>query len=636
MMARLIKKFVTSFLVGWLIFAPSLRATEYFIGPSGNDTTGNGTSGNPWKTLTKLKAATTGCGDTWTLLDGTYDYAGVDFSPTTLPSCSSWSSSTTVRAQNDFSVIITTSNGLNLRGVVAAETTYYVKLEGIIWKSTTTGKNISGHHIYLKDVGLVGGPMGDGTSGSGSNVVNLDVGNNDFGAGKYGATDVLIEDFFVLGLSSGSGRYGIDVFNSNGVLLRNGAVHMENGWICNSCGNPSASINFYNSINSYALNVLDVDSGKDGIPGYECAFYATSNSGTGAVSDLANSGYYGSAVINGGGYAGIADGSASISSFTYRNVAGVDTNGGLSLGSHNVENNVTADGVTLIVASATPSGDGIAKYSGTGTTIVRNSIVKGFSGGNDFRSITSVSYSDTFGNGSSTAGTGMVTYNPLLNGASIWLSIATGSALKTAGLSGGQIGAEIRYRIGADGLRYGETGWDTLTAVPVWPFRNEAVIKTWFCAEYSTYGWCSSSYSALSLTDYVHARGNAPDDFLEVDGSSPTAPTNLSTATVTSGSLSISWTASTDNTAVTGYEVDLSTDNFSTFSAGYNDYSLGDVTSATLSGLSSSTTYSFRVRAKDAVGNTSDNSSTQTGTTIAPSVSTPNMRGLTIRGMRKP
>ncbi|KOP69328.1 fibronectin [Bacillus sp. FJAT-18019] len=89
------------------------------------------------------------------------------------------------------------------------------------------------------------------------------------------------------------------------------------------------------------------------------------------------------------------------------------------------------------------------------------------------------------------------------------------------------------------------------------------------------------------------------------DTTAPTAPANLTVSGVTSSSVTLSWQASTDNVGVTGYDV-------------YQGSSLAaSVTglSATISGLSPSTTYSFKVVAKDAAGNLSPASSTVNATT---------------------
>ncbi|MFA5976323.1 MAG: T9SS type A sorting domain-containing protein [Elusimicrobiota bacterium] len=71
-----------------------------------------------------------------------------------------------------------------------------------------------------------------------------------------------------------------------------------------------------------------------------------------------------------------------------------------------------------------------------------------------------------------------VTINPLANGLKYMTRIETGYALKTAGQGGTPIGAEILYKMGVDGTLYGETGWNSLTTDPLWPFPNEGVIRT--------------------------------------------------------------------------------------------------------------------------------------------------------------
>lgn len=92
-----------------------------------------------------------------------------------------------------------------------------------------------------------------------------------------------------------------------------------------------------------------------------------------------------------------------------------------------------------------------------------------------------------------------------------------------------------------------------------------------------------------------------------VDTEAPTIPTNLAASSPTSNSISLSWTASTDNTGVAGYEIYVNGVLYSTVSA----------TTATVSGLNPSTTYTFYIIAKDASGNASAASNTATGTTLA-------------------
>lgn len=90
-----------------------------------------------------------------------------------------------------------------------------------------------------------------------------------------------------------------------------------------------------------------------------------------------------------------------------------------------------------------------------------------------------------------------------------------------------------------------------------------------------------------------------------IDNQAPTAPTNLSVTSSNTNSVSLSWTASTDNIGVTGYNIYVNGTLHSTVTG----------TTATVSGLSSGTTYSFYVIAKDASNNLSPQSNTVQGTT---------------------
>ncbi|AJS61605.1 chitinase [Paenibacillus sp. IHBB 10380] len=89
-----------------------------------------------------------------------------------------------------------------------------------------------------------------------------------------------------------------------------------------------------------------------------------------------------------------------------------------------------------------------------------------------------------------------------------------------------------------------------------------------------------------------------------VDTTAPTAPTNLQVSGKTASSVSLSWTASTDNVGVTGYDV-------------FNGSSLVTSvmgTTATVNGLNANTAYTFTVTAKDAAGNVSTGTSIQSTT----------------------
>ncbi|WP_125772868.1 glycoside hydrolase family 6 protein [Antribacter gilvus] len=92
------------------------------------------------------------------------------------------------------------------------------------------------------------------------------------------------------------------------------------------------------------------------------------------------------------------------------------------------------------------------------------------------------------------------------------------------------------------------------------------------------------------------------------DTQAPSVPSGLTAGTVTSSSVALSWTASTDNVGVTGYDV---------VNAAGTVVATSTSASATVSGLTPSTAYQFRVRAKDAAGNTSGFSTAVSATTTA-------------------
>jgi len=91
------------------------------------------------------------------------------------------------------------------------------------------------------------------------------------------------------------------------------------------------------------------------------------------------------------------------------------------------------------------------------------------------------------------------------------------------------------------------------------------------------------------------------------DTQAPSVPGNLAVSGKTSSSISLTWSASTDNVGVTGYDV-------------YRGGVLAGSASAasfTDTGLSANTAYSYTVRARDAAGNVSGPSSSVSATTNA-------------------
>ncbi len=93
---------------------------------------------------------------------------------------------------------------------------------------------------------------------------------------------------------------------------------------------------------------------------------------------------------------------------------------------------------------------------------------------------------------------------------------------------------------------------------------------------------------------------------LNGDMTGPTTPTNVQASAAAYNLVNLTWTASTDNTGVTGYTIVRN---------GVTIASVSAVTSYQDSTVAANTTYSYQVRARDAAGNTSALSATASVTT---------------------
>lgn len=104
---------------------------------------------------------------------------------------------------------------------------------------------------------------------------------------------------------------------------------------------------------------------------------------------------------------------------------------------------------------------------------------------------------------------------------------------------------------------------------------------------------------------------------LKIDSEAPSDPTSLAVLDTTISSVDLSWSASTDNVGVTGYNI-------------YRDGSLvGNSTSTaiTINSLQEDTTYTFSVTAVDAIGNESSHSNTVSATTLSNQVTYCDLKG---------
>lgn len=130
--------------------------------------------------------------------------------------------------------------------------------------------------------------------------------------------------------------------------------------------------------------------------------------------------------------------------------------------------------------------------------------------------------------------------------------------------------------------------------------RSKKIISTFLVL---TFIVSSSFTKAIALEEQFEINLTVASN----DTSAPTVPTNLSAVTVSTSQINLSWTASTDDTAVTAYRVFRDSVFVATSTA----------TSYSDTGLSPSTTYSYTVSAVDGSFNQSAQSSAVQATTLA-------------------
>ncbi len=153
--------------------------------------------------------------------------------------------------------------------------------------------------------------------------------------------------------------------------------------------------------------------------------------------------------------------------------------------------------------------------------------------------------------------------------------------------------------------------------------RNEAILATqlgvWSTSNFNdaapnwTQAYNGMSDVSVTAFDYWNVNGNNTENRIiastygrgvftgeftantAADTQAPSRPTNLVVSNVAETSLTLSWTASTDNVGVTGYDIYQGTTRLGTTAS----------TSANITGLTANTAYTFTVRAKDAADNES-------------------------------
>lgn len=171
---------------------------------------------------------------------------------------------------------------------------------------------------------------------------------------------------------------------------------------------------------------------------------------------------------------------------------------------------------------------------------------------------------------------------------SIVLSNATTSTINASWTASEDNEAVTKYEIYANGTLNGETASTNYTATGFNSNTSYAI-----------------TVLAKDLAGNASAQSAPANGTTTTDTTAPSVPSDVNITFITGTSFQVNWTASTDNTAVTSYDVYID--------GALNGAATG--TNYTVSGLTISTDYSVRVLAKDSANNQSAQSTAVTATT---------------------
>lgn len=489
------------FLVG------SASAATYYISTNGNDTTGNGSYGNPWATTTK--AFQNMVGNDWMMWKyGYYTSTGngagacVSIDNNTFPAHTSativLSGELPQGTMNSTSSVVLSGCGtgfdLFLTSYIAVQDLYVRDTGKAVQLFDCPNSKISFKRIGFKEPAPYVGQYSQG----------LDFGDDN--NSPYRATsDVLLEDIWV----DGDFRYGIIWGGSTGYtehMIARRVVIRASG---NSGVNPKAGFANYGvtgtidgARNNILQNCIALDFNNSSFFTGESVYGAFYNPWGPTNIQIKDS----IAMYLGNGWPGFALGeNNSANNAIYNSVAFRVGAEGIRL-TGATQSSITVAGCTVLYATSATQGQGIY---GDGVIGARNSLI-------ERNALTAGSMSsDNYNAYESTANPTGSTNEVLGVHQVLHITSVTDSALIGAGLNGENIGAVILWKRGQDGTFWGESGYDTLTSNSLWPFPYEDRIKS--VLQYVDDGDNTGSTvnrglaaSNLTLSSYVWSAAGTP------------------------------------------------------------------------------------------------------------------------------
>jgi hypothetical protein len=469
-------------------FSTTAYSATYYIAATGGSDSNPGTSAARWATFNH---AWTGMAPGDTLIVGNGTYTQMVSPPSSLSGSSG--AYTTVQAENTWGATVDGSTVTPAyKATLYMYGMHYFQVIGIKFASgpsLTDSQNPitidTSDHIKLLKLAGYNAPCNN-------NTAVFVITNTSY---------ALVEDSHAWGC----GRYKFLAYQSQNIIFRHNVARHDSaevsGGVIGTWGRQCAQFTMYDSTNILWQNDISVDSGElDASTGNLYGGIWSENNAS-----VDNSGKYEGdifinlktgtdpSIMNG---ASINDqkliGTREISNVAIINsIAGIWTNRldttvnpanllihhitavNLTGGSPNTGN--SADGVGAVELSNTNFTQELAEDS-----IFQQDNSYGLAG--YLNSDYNIFYSNTanFGTSASpatpTAGAhDRLSTNPLLL---YPVRVEAGSPAKGTASDGGDVGATILYRIGTPGTLLGDTGYDTLTTIPLWPWTDEAVIKS--------------------------------------------------------------------------------------------------------------------------------------------------------------
>jgi hypothetical protein len=465
----------------------------WYVSLTGLDTN-PGTLAAPFATFAHALAAMKGC-DTLVIANGHYYQ---ELSP---------------QAVNSGNI-----SGTGCYTTIEAATTWGVTIDDSTALATSYNGAINNQANYIQFIGIIAAGNPSNTVGqsawsiNGTNHVKLQMtagynapciqNTNVYGVGPA-ASYVLVEDSHAWGC----GRYKFEAYQSSYVIFRRDVArhdyHDATGWVSanpwgsiTGWGRQVADFTTYDSQNVILQNVIAIDSGLTNAESGKVWGGLWSEHNDPAIDNPIE--MEGSIILNVQGIASIQDQKQS-GVHTFINNAAWGNMGGLGIGY------LTGTGITpptttvnhMTIGSLSGTAQDTSRMWGVGvqgnsalttytSQIVENSIFASalscgaadwVNSNYNFYYLDTANFCATYYEGiSPVAGANdVLNTNPQIQ---YITREEPGTPVYGAASDGGNVGATIVYEIGATGTLWGDPGYDTITTNPLWPFPNEAQIKT--------------------------------------------------------------------------------------------------------------------------------------------------------------